>query len=113
MEKTNVINLAIARSKLTRMQLDRVKASIASFDSLYLEQLQKRKIVASSSHISIKNEPITGGYVRDSTPGVYQNIVVLDFKSLYPSIIRTFNIDPYAFVSKEKYAISRKCVPTN
>jgi len=25
--------------------------------------------------------------------------VVLDFKSLYPSIIRTFNIDPYSYVS--------------
>ena len=26
--------------------------------------------------------------------GLYRNIFVFDFKSLYPSIIRTFNIDP-------------------
>jgi len=32
--------------------------------------------------------------VLDSQPGLYQNVLVLDFKSLYPSIIRTFKIDP-------------------
>ena len=35
-----------------------------------------------------------GGYVMDSIPGLYDNVLVLDFKSLYPSIIRTFQIDP-------------------
>ena len=33
-------------------------------------------------------------YVMDSQPGLYDNVLVLDFKSLYPSIIRTFRIDP-------------------
>lgn len=35
-----------------------------------------------------------GGYVMDSRPGLYRHVLVLDFKSLYPSIIRTFKIDP-------------------
>lgn len=42
-----------------------------------------------------KNESygsIIGGYVLKPKPGVYKNIVILDFVSLYPSIIRTFNI---------------------
>ena len=30
----------------------------------------------------------------DSRPGIYQHVIVLDFKSLYPSIIRSFKIDP-------------------
>ena len=30
----------------------------------------------------------------DSQPGIYNDVLVLDFKSLYPSIIRTFLIDP-------------------
>ena len=30
----------------------------------------------------------------DSQPGIYDDVLVLDFKSLYPSIIRTFYIDP-------------------
>ena len=39
-------------------------------------------------------ESSPGGYVMDSQPGLYDNVLVLDFKSLYPSIIRTFRIDP-------------------
>src|SRR3989344_1118352 len=41
---------------------------------------------------------IKGGYVLEPQPGIYDNIIEFDFKSLYPSIMRSFNIDPYAFV---------------
>ncbi len=40
-------------------------------------------------------ESSPGGYVMDSQPGLYDNVLVLDFKSLYPSIIRTWRIDPF------------------
>ncbi len=31
----------------------------------------------------------------ESTPGLYRNVVSFDFRSLYPSIIRTFLVDPW------------------
>lgn len=34
----------------------------------------------------------------DSRPGLYRHVLVLDFKSLYPAIIRTFHIDPLGLV---------------
>ncbi|MFT4297845.1 MAG: DNA polymerase domain-containing protein, partial [Candidatus Woesearchaeota archaeon] len=102
LEKSEALNLSIVRSKLTRMPLDRVKASIASLDSLYLEKLKQRGIVAPTGFTGQRDERIKGGYVKESNPGIYENILVFDFKSLYPSIIRTFNIDPYSFVPKEK-----------
>jgi len=46
--------------------------------------------------------PIKGGYVMESMPGIYDNLLVLDFKSLYPSIMRTFNIDPITYLGKTK-----------
>jgi len=36
----------------------------------------------------------TGGYVISPTPGLYSNICVFDFRSLYPSIIASHNISP-------------------
>jgi DNA polymerase-2 len=39
-----------------------------------------------------------GGHVLEPTTGVHRNVWVFDFKSLYPSLIRTFNIDPLSFV---------------
>jgi DNA polymerase I/DNA polymerase-2 len=38
-----------------------------------------------------------GGYVRDPLPGLHEGMAVLDFRSLYPSIIATFNISPETF----------------
>ena len=40
------------------------------------------------------NKPVKGAFVREPEPGLHENIVVLDFKGLYPSIIISHNIDP-------------------
>jgi DNA polymerase I len=39
--------------------------------------------------------PIKGAFVKIPQPGVYENLVVFDFRGLYPSIITSHNIDPY------------------
>jgi DNA polymerase-2 len=98
LDRTGLIELAIERSLLTGMQLDRVSAAIASVDSLYLNALRQRGVVAPSVGSEERAARIGGGYVMDSKPGLYQNVLVFDFKSLYPSIIRTFNIDPLTYV---------------
>ncbi|NYZ77591.1 hypothetical protein H0O02_04750 [Candidatus Micrarchaeota archaeon] len=40
------------------------------------------------------NNPIQGAFVKLPEPGIYDNIAVLDFRGLYPSIIVSYNIDP-------------------
>lgn len=93
-EKKELIALTQLRSELVGLPLERVRASIASLDSLYLRELHKQGKVAPSGSFQEKPDGITGGYVMDSVPGIYNWVVVLDFKSLYPSVMRTFNIDP-------------------
>jgi DNA polymerase II len=99
LERTRLVELAVRRSLLTGMQLDRVGASIASVDSLYLGALRARGRVAPSVRAVEPEGGIVGGLVLDSRPGLYRNILVFDFKSLYPSIIRTFNVDPMTHVT--------------
>jgi DNA polymerase-2 len=98
LRNSGVLELTVLRSRLTGMPLDRVRASIASFDSLYLRNLHKRKFVAPNIGFSNRDVRTTGGFVMDSEPGIYGFVIVCDFKSLYPSIMRTFNIDPLMFV---------------
>jgi DNA polymerase-2 len=101
LERTGLVELTVRRSLLTGMQLDRVGAQIAAVDSLYLGALRARGRVAPS--VGAGSDPaeagIVGGLVLDSVPGLYQNMLVFDFKSLYPSIIRTFNIDPLTYLA--------------
>ena len=99
--KAKVFELTMQRSLLTGMHMDRVKASIASFDSLYLRGLRARGHVAASTR-TIEDEAGLGGFVHKSKPGIYTNVLVLDFKTLYPTIMQTFNIDPLSYQGSTK-----------
>ena len=106
LEKSKMLDLAIERSQLTGMPLDRIGASVAAFDSLYIREARKRNLVSPTTRYAQKEKGITGGFVKSSKPGIYHNVIVLDFKSLYPSIMRTFNIDPASLLEKnEKEAV--------
>ena len=95
--KTDLWNFAIARSQLTGLELGRTAASVAAFNNLYFPKLHQSGYVAPQMAVSSGLES-PGGYVMDSIPGLYQNVLVLDFKSLYPNIIRTFLIDPKGLI---------------
>ncbi len=95
LDRLHLVPLAVERSRLTGMPPDRVAASIASFDFLYLTELARRGLVAPTVHAGEGDDvPQGGGHVLEPTPGLYDHVLVLDFKSLYPSLIRTFQIDP-------------------
>jgi DNA polymerase-2 len=102
LERLRLVELAVERSRLTGLPLDRVASSIAAFDFLYLAELGRRRIVAPSVSAEPETpEPQGGGHVLEPLPGLYTNVVVLDFRSLYPSLIRTFEIDPLNLVRPE------------
>jgi DNA polymerase-2 len=100
-QRLNLVRLAFARSQLAGMTPDRVAASIASFDFLYLTELERKGIVAPTvrSDDSRVHAAQQGGHVLEPRTGLHTNVWVFDFKSLYPSIIRTFNIDPLSYVA--------------
>lgn len=101
--KTQLLEFALERARLTGLEFGRVGASIAAFNHLYLPHLHRQGFVAPSVATSQGIES-PGGYVMDSKPGFYKDVLVLDFKSLYPSIIRTFLIDPKGLVTGLKEA---------
>ncbi len=56
-------------------------------------------------------ESIQGGFVFEPTPGLYTDIVVFDFRSLYPTIIVSHNIGPEGLCRKNcknKIAVPEK-----
>jgi DNA polymerase-2 len=101
-DKQDLLGFVLERQQLTGLALDRLGGSVAAFDYLYLPRLHRRGRVARTIDNDADGADSPGGYVMDSTPGLFRNVVVLDFKSLYPSIIRTFKVDPYALVTAER-----------
>jgi len=111
--RLDLIELTVRRSLATGMQLDRVGAQIAAIDSLYLGALRARGRVAPSVSVARGEDvAIGGGLVLDSAPGLYRNILVFDFRSLYPSLIRTFNIDPLTHVPASRDDVPAHSTPS-
>ena len=92
--KTDLVAFAMERARLTGLAMDRPGGSVAAFDHLYLPRLHRRGFVAPDVGAGVEMVASPGGHVLDSVPGFYEDVLSFDFRSLYPSIIRTFRIDP-------------------
>ena len=93
--------LFIEISKLTSETLQTSTRASTSMmvEDLLMKETYKREIVAPNkpkeSQIRVRiNNPIKGAFVKEPLAGLHENITVLDFASLYPSIIISHNISP-------------------
>jgi DNA polymerase-2 len=87
--------LTVRRAALTGVALDLAWTSIPAFERVYGAALRARRIVP-PPRTERAMEGAAGGTVLEAEAGVFGNVLVFDFRSLYPSLMRTFNIDPLA-----------------
>ncbi|EKN4118924.1 DNA polymerase II [Yersinia enterocolitica] len=95
--KTELLSFLLERATVTGLAADRSGGSVAAFTHLYMPRMHRIGYVAPNLG-ELPEEHSPGGFVMDSQPGLYDSVLVLDYKSLYPSIIRTFLIDPVGLV---------------
>jgi DNA polymerase-2 len=93
-QKTGIINQNVKRAQLSGLMIDHLGMMTAAFDHFLLPKIHRDGLVAPDVKDIEPEGQAAGGYVIEPVPGIYENVVVLDFKSLYPSIILTFKIDP-------------------
>ncbi|KAI3589349.1 DNA polymerase II [Cupriavidus sp. U2] len=96
-EATELLHFLLERATVTGLPADRSGGSVAAFTHLYMPLMHRQGYVAPNLGDKAP-EASPGGFVMDSRPGLYESVLVLDYKSLYPSIIRTFLIDPIGLV---------------
>ncbi len=94
--------LQIELSRVAKMPLFDVALSTSGqlVENLLMYEASQQKMISPSrpSDGAVKERlanPIEGAYVKIPAPGIYDNIAVMDFRGLYPSIIVSYNIDPY------------------
>ena len=101
-EKTDLLKFLLERASVTGLPVDRNGGSVAAFTHLYMPLMHRQGFVAPN----LGDKPpqaSPGGFVMDSRPGLYESVLVLDYKSLYPSIIRSFLIDPVGLIEGLKH----------
>ena len=101
-----VLKLIIALARITRMILEDVsRQSVSNWikSLMYWEHRKNNYLIPSpeeilaakgstSTHAIIKGKKYRGAIVIEPQPGINFNVVVLDFNSLYPSIIKRWNL---------------------
>ncbi|QNQ18989.1 DNA polymerase II [Kosakonia sp. SMBL-WEM22] len=95
--KTEIMPFLLERATVNGLPADRHGGSVAAFSHLYFPRMHRAGYVAPNLG-DVAPQASPGGYVMDSRPGLYDSVLVLDYKSLYPSIIRTYLIDPVGLI---------------
>lgn len=108
--KTGLLSFLLERATVTGLPADRSGGSVAAFCHLYIPLMHRQGFVAPNLGERLP-EASPGGFVMDSQPGLYESVLVLDYKSLYPSIIRTFLIDPVGLVVGLREPDPKQSVP--
>ncbi len=101
------INLQIETSKVSRLTLaeNAVSTTGQLVEALLMRYASDNNEIVpnkpSQYEISDRmSNPIEGAFVKTPEAGIYDNIIVFDFRSLYPSIIISHNIDPSTIADK-------------
>jgi DNA polymerase II len=95
LQKEGLLDIALRKTLLIGTMLEQTSMSVAAFEFLYTEHLHQKGIVAPTLGIDQDTlDRAPGGGIITPRAGLFPNVLVFDFKSLYPSLIRTFNIDP-------------------
>jgi DNA polymerase I len=94
LEKLGIIQKYIDLSQVSRLPFgDVIKGRTSTLiDSLLIREAEKKNVGIPLSIHQSKKDSITGGYVHTLRAGLYHWVCVLDFKSMYPSIIIANNI---------------------
>ncbi|OOV91987.1 DNA polymerase II [Pseudomonas sp. MF4836] len=108
--KTELLTFLLERATVTGLPADRNGGSVAAFTHLYMPLMHRQGFVAPNLG-ERPPEASPGGFVMDSRPGLYESVLVLDYKSLYPSIIRSFLIDPVGLVDGLRHPGDNESVP--
>jgi DNA polymerase-2 len=93
---TGFFRLTLERACLTGVSLDKAWTSVASFERIYGMELRRKGIAPPLDDPRRQVSGAAGGTVLEPQPGFFNNIAVFDFRSLYPTVMLTFNIDPLA-----------------
>ncbi len=90
---------AVELSRLTGIPLDQVGPAAAGFR---VEHFLLREARRAGELAPKRREqpyvPYVGGYVLEPRLGIHENVAVLDFKSMYPTLMLLYNISPDTYV---------------
>lgn len=98
-KKTSVADIFFKLGTLTKSEYQKAFSPVHMTENVLCRGLLNRNLVMiPSKDKKTKNEKYKGAYVHKPKVGLYEYVGAFDFASLYPSVMRQFNISPESFL---------------
>ena len=111
-EKLKFIELTIMISHICNIPYESIYWNTVMNEGAILKYLKRENIVSPNKPTThnprlkpipgVKEESYAGGYLLEPIPGLYFDVIDLDFTSLYPSIIKSLNLGIETLVGRIK-----------
>ncbi|MGQ9624728.1 MAG: DNA-directed DNA polymerase [Candidatus Bathycorpusculaceae bacterium] len=99
----SILDFAMQLSNLVGLPLDHVGTAAVGFRVEWFLIKHAQKIgELIPKRIEQPYRPYAGAIVLSPEPGLHENIAVLDFASMYPNIMITYNLSPDTYVSPKE-----------
>ena len=99
-DKLGYIKQVIAVAYKAKINFLDAMATVRPWDIIIHNYLLDKKIVIPQSKSDGIERELIGAYVKDPKPGLYYNIISVDYEGEYPSVLSQLNISPETFVDK-------------
>lgn len=99
-ERLKYIKLAIQIAYIAKINFRECFSPVITWESLIYNYLKKQNLYCESTKKEHAGGEYMGAFVKQPVPNVYKWIVSFDLNSLYPSLIRQFNISPEKIYSE-------------
>jgi DNA polymerase I len=100
---TLLLDFAMQLASLTSLPLDHVMTAAVGFRVEWFLIKRAQKIgELIPKRVEQPYRPYAGGLVLSPKPGLHENIAVLDFKSMYPNIMITYNLSPDTYIAPDE-----------
>jgi DNA polymerase elongation subunit (family B) len=98
-KKLNTLQTFLTLGNITHVEANRAYSPIWMAEAaMARENFARRRVFPRTEKQSKKREAYEGAFVVDPLTGLYEWVAAFDFASLYPSIMRQWNISPESYI---------------
>ena len=102
-DKLGLVDLSCTIAYFAKVNFVDTLGTVGIWDSIFYNTLKKKNVMIPPKHTGQK-EKYVGGAVIEPKPGIYEWLIAVDLKSLYPHVQQQYNISPESIIEGD-------CIP--
>ena len=99
-KKLKTINSVLSVSCLCNLSIYKASSAVNLTEALLWKGYYERNMVIADKKVETPRGAYEGAYVKEPETGMFRAVTCFDYASLYPSIMRQFNVSPESFITK-------------